>query len=171
MASTAIAWHPSRPSAAVVRLLVIATTAFLLIALNNAYGVRLFVGGIVSVVAWLALGQVLANHGSTVVIRALVGGWTGLVSAGANLLVREWFRVQGEVPGIDGTAGMHYLVAGVPTALIYWTALGAALCSVFGAFRGTSVGRWIALLALAVVGCAAAFAVAANFMSNCGRCL
>jgi hypothetical protein len=171
MASTAIAWHPSRPSAAVVRLLIIATTAFLLIALNNAYGFRLFAGGIVSVVTWLAVGQVLANHGSTVVTRALVGGWTGFVSAGANLLVREWFRVQGEVPGFDGNAGMHYLVAGVPTALLYWTALGALLCSVFGAFRATSVGRWIALLTLAFVGCAGAFAMAFTFMSLCGRCL
>lgn len=170
MTSTATAWQPSRPSAAVVRFLIIATTAFLLIALNNAYGVRLFAGGIVSIAAWLVIGQSLANHGSAGVTRVLVGGWTGFVSAGANLLLREWFRIQGEVPGIDGTAGGHYLVAGVPIALLYWTAFGAVLCFASGAVRATTAGTWARLIALAVLGCMGAFAVAANFMSYCGQC-
>lgn len=171
MASTVIAWHPSRPSAAVARFLIVGTVAFLIIALNNAYGFRLFVGGIVSIVAWLALGQALVHQGSGRVTRALVGGWTGFVSAGTNLLLREWFRIRGEVPGIDGTAGDWYLVAGVPAALLYWTASGAFLSSVFSAFRASTPARWFALLALVVLSCGVAFLLAANFMSNCGRCL
>jgi hypothetical protein len=151
-------------------LLIVGTAVFLLIALNNAYGFRLFVGGIVSIAAWRSLGQTLVRHGSAPVTVALVGGWTGFVSAGTNLVLREWLRITGEVPGIDGQAGHHLLVAGVPTALLYWTAFGALVSLVPVAFRAFPQAGWVEFLVFAALSCGA-FAMASSFMRDCGQCL
>jgi hypothetical protein len=154
-----------------VAVVLAGTVVFVLIALNTAFLGRLGSGGIVSVGVWLALGQLLLRLGSGAITRALVGGWTGFVSAGTNLVLREWLRLPGEMPGFDGTAGDRYLIAGVPSALLYWSAFGAVACSLFGSFRGSTLAGWIGLLTLAVLSGAVAFYLAGYFMRNCGACL
>jgi hypothetical protein len=160
-----------RPRKPIVAVVLAGTFVFFLIALNNGFIGRLGVGGIISVGIWLALGQVLLRLGSGALTRALVGGWTGFVSAGTNLVLREWLRLPGEWPGIGAEFGDRYLVAGVPSALLYWSLLGAVFCSLFGSFRGSSPARWLGLLTLAVLSCSVAFYLAGYFMQNCGACL
>ncbi len=116
---------------------VVGTAAFVAITLFEQLPVLGWLGGIVSIAAWVALTRAFLAEGGGGAVSAgmdigwaaIVGGWTGFIGA-----VTAWLAQTGNLFGLTTPPGDRFGAAfgflGASLALLYWPCVGALVCAI-----------------------------------------
>lgn len=125
--------------------LIVGTVVFIAITFFEQVPVLGWLGGVISIAAWIALARALGDArgllsaGGRVTWAGILGAWTGFVGA-----LTAWMAQTGNLFGFTTPPGDRFGAAfgflGASLGIFYWPIVGAVVCAL--AALTTSSRRW-----------------------------
>lgn len=132
----------------VLLVLIVGTVVFIAITFFEQFPVLGWLGGVVSIAAWIALTRTFFPGGADVVSTGMDIGWAAMVGAFTGFVgaLTAWMAQTGNLFGFTTPPGDRFGAAfgfvGASLALLYWPVVGALVCAVTAfALSGRSRAR------------------------------